>query len=1378
MRYLRLFAGSITCLCLCTTGLVAQKVAMGRFAHSDYERNDSIVNITILDQLLVRLAGETPYTFVERAAVDRIIAEQALTRVGFTRAESAARLGRLVGADMLLSGTFEGVSGRSSGITLEVIEPVRAEVVARVRIPLSSILERGRLAPLSTENLDMISRAAAPLLTEAWGNIQQRPSQVLVKLIALIDRTGKPAFQRLGERLEEALVQKVRDDVAKKILRTHRPDAATQENELRLVGLVEADDSAWNQFADHYVWGECEISDRGAVIKLHFWDGVGDILDQSYPIQGEIGPEIYRIAEEVLAHTQKATRLTSSSKTEDRRVRLGKMLYEKAKEVGFPYWGKPPQPGTITYVPEGLKDAQRLAACAIFFDPSVYRYWELLAGLRHDEAYYYTGNSHELHEVAAIEFQLSLLSRFLIGSGGKINLDPITRNRLPDQSPLKYIRRLDEDTQENFGDLYQGGNILNLRDSLCADTYIQLNKAVGLLASAADGQSNEFRQAAEFMIRTVLEGNAPSEITDRTLSALWPKLKLARALRQAWLPVFFKESQALTDLIRDYYIDSNRASEARGFDVLTPDELALALSLPPPWGTQGLAGNGSFAGKRTTMRLIAEINLKLQSANPPEVGSVIPALLNDDVASGFIRAIELNANAAMGLLESAASAGNLANVAYCLKHGAPVQSAGPAFLAAVRSHQWPAVEYLLDSGYNPAAAGSDKDSYRTGPLENVCGQFERENPPIGTVALIELAWLGRSQLVARLLKMGVVLPRGIEGSLDSSPTDAALTRVIRVGDTETLAVLLKNGAIPYPETRSSRPSYLRPVILRKDLVMLKMLLAGNARPEEFASGTSMGRGGLLTSTEWQEDHAAKLMERSLTLAARQNWKEGVEAMLAAPRLDKTEAFEPWPHQYATDPQTRAVLLRATLEARSPDARSEAPGINLVCAIAANDKAAVAAAWKNPAARSFRARSGQSPLAFAIVENRPEIARLLVEAGAPLSDLDTGGVTPLAHAAALGDVDLVRFLAAKGADLNLRAGEGNTPLGYAIYIRKEATALALIDLGASIRAPVEQPGNDPLFQAVRQNMPAVVDRLLKRGANPRAVSGGLSIFFPAAVSNNPELIQRFVSLGCDLQYRSAQGWTPLMSAIRWGADKSTEKLLALGLRDQLAADTAVDIIKNGDAELMPASAALRALHYKPNYRRCLELFDEAGQIVSSSVAQNRIFWNLMLNKSQAQVADFLKNGGDVNFRGGETPLQQAASHFGSEASDAIAVAWVKFLLAHGAKTEVTGANESRTPLMLAIYDNKTEAVRALLEHGARVDVLRTYETGNVESILSEAIRDSRVRPATVRVLLDYGAVIDKESVDRYAVLRGKMPERWQALAAIFTPEELHLLQGGR
>jgi len=110
--------------------LAAQTIALGQFAHADTERNDPESSKANVDLLLPRLASATPYHFVERAAVDRLIAEQSMSSEGFTRPDSAIRLGRLLRADLLLTGTFFTPSNKPPFVLLEVIETARAEVVA------------------------------------------------------------------------------------------------------------------------------------------------------------------------------------------------------------------------------------------------------------------------------------------------------------------------------------------------------------------------------------------------------------------------------------------------------------------------------------------------------------------------------------------------------------------------------------------------------------------------------------------------------------------------------------------------------------------------------------------------------------------------------------------------------------------------------------------------------------------------------------------------------------------------------------------------------------------------------------------------------------------------------------------------------------------------------------------------------------------------------------------------------------------------------------------------------------------------------------------------------------------------------------------------
>jgi ankyrin repeat protein len=91
------------------------------------------------------------------------------------------------------------------------------------------------------------------------------------------------------------------------------------------------------------------------------------------------------------------------------------------------------------------------------------------------------------------------------------------------------------------------------------------------------------------------------------------------------------------------------------------------------------------------------------------------------------------------------------------------------------------------------------------------------------------------------------------------------------------------------------------------------------------------------------------------------------------------------------------------------------------------------------------------------------------------------------------------------------------------------------------------------------------------------------------------------------------------------------------------------------------------------------------------------WLAATNSDAALVSVLLAAGADPNARGsaGETILMTAA-RTGSLAS-------VTELLSHGADVNATEASQQQTALMWAAVENHADVVKALIDHGARLDV---------------------------------------------------------------------------
>lgn len=91
--------------------------------------------------------------------------------------------------------------------------------------------------------------------------------------------------------------------------------------------------------------------------------------------------------------------------------------------------------------------------------------------------------------------------------------------------------------------------------------------------------------------------------------------------------------------------------------------------------------------------------------------------------------------------------------------------------------------------------------------------------------------------------------------------------------------------------------------------------------------------------------------------------------------------------------------------------------------------------------------GESALMLATILGHTEIARLLLDAGAPVNH---DGWTPLIYAAARNRTDIARLLIAKGANVNAAAENGTTALMMAAREGQLQMLLLLLEHGADAR----------------------------------------------------------------------------------------------------------------------------------------------------------------------------------------------------------------------------------------------------------------------------------------------------------------------------------------
>lgn len=137
-------------------------------------------------------------------------------------------------------------------------------------------------------------------------------------------------------------------------------------------------------------------------------------------------------------------------------------------------------------------------------------------------------------------------------------------------------------------------------------------------------------------------------------------------------------------------------------------------------------------------------------------------------------------------------------------------------------------------------------------------------------------------------------------------------------------------------------------------------------------------------------------------------------------------------------------------------------------------------------------------------------------------------------------EIIRLLVAKGAKLDAKSKGGETPLFWAINARSQEAAEELIRLGAD---PFIEGayGQKALFLAIAENLPRVVEMILKRAASERR-QPDLSSFDTAIKRHReaPKCLSIFLDAGYSPNLIYPEGGSPLITAA--GESLESVKLL--------------------------------------------------------------------------------------------------------------------------------------------------------------------------------------------------------------------------------------------
>lgn len=208
---------------------------------------------------------------------------------------------------------------------------------------------------------------------------------------------------------------------------------------------------------------------------------------------------------------------------------------------------------------------------------------------------------------------------------------------------------------------------------------------------------------------------------------------------------------------------------------------------------------------------------------------------------------------------------------------------------------------------------------------------------------------------------------------------------------------------------------------------------------------------------------------------------------------------------------------------------------LTDAIRAGDAARVRALVDADTSLLSAPENGATPILVAIYHGKSDVARLLVELGAPVS---------FAEACALGDEPRARALLTPDT-LDARSADGFPPLGLAIFFGHGALARWLIDQGADVNAAANNAQRvTPAHAAAASCDHDTMRALLARGADPNARQQlDYTPLHGAASRGDLEMATLLLAHGADRDAKSSDGMTAADVAHKYGKHEFAEWLEA-------------------------------------------------------------------------------------------------------------------------------------------------------------------------------------------------------------------------------------------
>jgi ankyrin repeat protein len=385
---------------------------------------------------------------------------------------------------------------------------------------------------------------------------------------------------------------------------------------------------------------------------------------------------------------------------------------------------------------------------------------------------------------------------------------------------------------------------------------------------------------------------------------------------------------------------------------------------------------------------------------------------------------------------------------------------------------------------------------------------------------------------------------------------------------------------------------------------------------------------------------------------------------------------------------------------------------------------------------------------------------LLAAGADPNAPLMSGETPLMEASRRGNLATVRVLLAKNANPNARESNGGqNALMWAVSQRQSAVVEELLKHGADVQAG-SKSGFTPLMFAAQQGDEDSARILLRAGAKPNDAQPktGLTSLMIASAMANVKAVDVLLDNGADPNLADANGYTSLHRVVRdsdYGINLASKDAILAIVKSLLThganpnarlvqdKEKAAEEIKNGNVQIEGKRTAVTVDEIILQGATPLFLAAEVNNldVIKTLVAAGA---DPLIASDRGTTPLMMAAGAGTDVQREREPEERAT-----------AVETAKFLVEHGADVNAAG-QYGWTALHAAAYQGLNDVIEFLVSKGAKIDQKDEFGQTALSISLSVLTRDigarrlqipRRYREDTAELLLKLGAgTLDKTGVD--------------------------------